>query len=148
MRDSQPDWTAGCGESYLSGAGSAGRKSTVERQHGRRPSTPSVHRVTVPPAGVPRFHQPDARGVSAAGLTLRDRVSRPDGGMADGWETADRAPVYRLQKLPPPDTGRPAFVHLGLPQNLCPPGGARALIRDSPGQSESVDPRPVAGVAR
>src|SRR5712664_2159098 len=33
-------WTAGCGESYLSGAGSAGRKSTVERQHGRRPSTP------------------------------------------------------------------------------------------------------------
>src|SRR5438309_4448467 len=34
------NWTAGCGESYLSGAGSAGRKSTVERQHGRRPSTP------------------------------------------------------------------------------------------------------------
>src|SRR6266478_705126 len=33
-------WTAGCGESSLSGAGSAGRKSTVERQHGRRPSTP------------------------------------------------------------------------------------------------------------
>src|SRR5215831_12513134 len=28
------------GESYLSGAGSAGRKSTVERQQGRRPSTP------------------------------------------------------------------------------------------------------------
>src|SRR5215831_10417922 len=68
--------------------------------------------------------------------------------MADGWETADRPPVYRLQKLPPPDTGRPALVHLGLPENLYPPGGARALIRDGPGQSQSVDPRPVTGVAR
>src|SRR5262249_45802710 len=38
--ESSRSWTAGCGESYLSGAGSAGRKSTVERQHGRRPSTP------------------------------------------------------------------------------------------------------------
>src|SRR5512134_2257288 len=27
---------------YLSGVGSAGRNSTVERQHGRRPSTPSM----------------------------------------------------------------------------------------------------------
>jgi hypothetical protein len=55
--------------------------------------------------------------------------------MADGWETADRPPVYRLQKLPPPDPGRPAFVHLGLPQNLCTPGGARALIRHGPGKA-------------
>ena len=31
-----------------------------------------------------------------AGPALRDRVPRPDGGLADGWETADRAPVYRL----------------------------------------------------
>jgi DDE superfamily endonuclease len=108
----------------------------------------AVHRPTVPSDGVPGFHQPDARRVSAAGPALRDRVPRPDGGLADGWETADRAPVYRLQKLPPPDTGRPALVHLGLPQNLCPPGGARALIRHGPGQSESVDPRPVADVAR
>ena len=38
--ESSRNWTAGCGESYLSGAGSAGRKSTAERQHGRRPSTP------------------------------------------------------------------------------------------------------------
>ena len=37
---SSRSWTAGCGESYLSGAGSAGRNSTAERQHGRRPSTP------------------------------------------------------------------------------------------------------------
>src|SRR5262249_12562104 len=27
-------WSAGCGESYLSGVGSAGRKPTVERQRG------------------------------------------------------------------------------------------------------------------
>src|SRR5215813_638442 len=77
----------------------------------------TVHRPTVPPARVPGFHQPDARRVSAAGPALRDRVPRPYGGLADGWETADRAPVYHLQKLPPPDTGRPALVHLGLPQN-------------------------------
>src|SRR5499433_3208773 len=108
----------------------------------------AVHRPTVPPAGVPGFHQPDARRISAARPALRDRVPNPDGGMADGWETADRAPVYRLHKLPPPNTRRPALVHLGLPQNLCPPGGARALIRHGPGQSASVDPRPAAGVAR
>src|ERR671936_1752144 len=108
----------------------------------------TVHRATVSPNGVPGFHEPDARRVSAAGPALRDRVLRPDGGLADGWETADRTPVYRLQQLPPADTRRPALVHLGLPENLRPPGGARALIRDGSGQSESVDPRPVAGVAR
>src|SRR5262245_4073397 len=64
--------------------------------------------------------------------------------MADGWETADRAPVYRLQKLPPPNTGRPALVHLSLSQNLHTPGGARTLIRHGPGQSQSVDSRPLA----
>src|SRR6266581_9790310 len=42
--NSSRDWTAGCGESYLSGAGSAGRNSTAERQHGRRPSTPWAQR--------------------------------------------------------------------------------------------------------
>src|SRR5262245_51131969 len=68
--------------------------------------------------------------------------------MADGWETADRAPVYRLQNLSPPDPGRPTLVHPGLPQNLCPPGGARALIRHGPGQSESMDPRPAAALLR
>src|SRR5262245_17308317 len=65
----------------------------------------AVHRPTVPSDGIPGFHQPDARRVSAAGPALRDRVPRPDGGLADGWETANRTPVYRLQKLPPPDTG-------------------------------------------
>src|SRR5712691_9291839 len=107
----------------------------------------TVERCAVPPHGVPGFHQPDARRVSAAGPALRDRVPRPDGGLADGWETADRAPVYRLQKLPPPDTGRPALVHLGLPQNLPTPGGARALVRDGPGQSQSVDPCALARAA-
>src|SRR5262249_20534189 len=36
----QPDWNAGCAERCLSGVGRAGRNSTAERQHGRRPSTP------------------------------------------------------------------------------------------------------------
>ena len=27
---------------------------------------------------------------------LRGRVPRPDGDVADGWEAANRAPVYRL----------------------------------------------------
>src|SRR5262244_1269462 len=104
----------------------------------------TVHRATVPPNGVPGFHEPDARRVSAAGPALRDRVPRPDGGMAHGWETTDRTPVYRVQKLPPPDTGRPTLVHLGLHQNLYTPGGARALIRHGPGQSQPVDSRPLA----
>src|SRR5262244_1212426 len=107
----------------------------------------TVHRPTVPPDGVPGFHQPDARGVSAAGPALRDRVPSPYGGMADGWETADRPPVYRRQKLPPPDTGRPAIVYPGLPQNLRTPGGARASVRHGPGQSPSVDSRPLARTA-
>src|SRR5438552_17119299 len=108
----------------------------------------AVHRLTVPPDGVPGFHQPDPRRVSAAGPALRGRVPRPDGGLAAGWETADRAPVYRVPELPPPDTGRPALVSSHLSEDVRPPGGARALIRHGPGQSESVDPRPVASVAR
>src|SRR5215831_13532024 len=102
----------------------------------------TVHRPTVPPAGVPGFHQLDARRVSAARPAFRDRVPRTDGGVAAGWETTDCSPVYRLQNLSSPDTGRSAFVHPGLPQNLCPPGGARALIRDGSGKSQPVDSCP------
>jgi hypothetical protein len=39
-------WTAGWAARDWSGAGSAGRNSTAERQHGRRPSTPSRYRNT------------------------------------------------------------------------------------------------------
>src|SRR5215813_2318043 len=102
----------------------------------------TVHRATVPPNGVPGFHEPDTRRVSATGLALRGRIPRPDGGVAYGWETADCAPVYRLQKLSAPDTGRSAVVHPHRPQNLCPPGGARALIRDGSGESQPVDSCP------
>ena len=52
-----------------------------------------------------------------------------------------------VQKLSPPDTGRPAVVHPHLPQNLRPPGGARALIRHGSGESQSVDSRPLARTA-
>src|SRR5215831_2242559 len=102
----------------------------------------AVYRATVPPAGVPGFHQRDPRRVSAAGPALRGRIPNPDGGVADGWETTNCAPVYRLQNLSAPDTGRSAVVHPHLPQNLCPPGGTRALIRDGPGQSQPVDSCP------
>src|SRR5262249_31095449 len=50
-------WSAGCGESYLSSAGSAGRKPTVERQQG---ADLRLHRINTklrcapaPPSGKP-----------------------------------------------------------------------------------------------
>src|SRR5439155_25132197 len=53
--------------------------------------------------------------------------------------TARRFTVYKNCPLP---TGRSAVVHPHLPQNLCPPGGARALIRDGSGESQPVDSCP------
>jgi hypothetical protein len=79
---------------------------------------------------------------------LRGGVPRPDGGVADGWQAADRASVYRVQKLPPADAGRSVVLHSGLPENLCPPGGPGAPVRDGAGQSQSVDPRALARAAR
>src|SRR6266702_744171 len=107
----------------------------------------TVHRSAVPPDRVPGFDQPDARRISADGPALRGGVPRPDGGVADGWETPDCAPVYRVPKLPPADAGRSAVLHPHLPQDLCTAGGPRTLVRDGPGQSESVDPRPLACLA-
>src|SRR5712691_973229 len=101
----------------------------------------TVCRSAVPPDGVPGFHQPDPRRVSAAGSALRGRVPRPEGGVAHGWEAADRAPVYRVPELPPADARRSALVYSHLPEDLRPPGGAQALVRDGPGQSQSVDSR-------
>src|SRR5712691_6204286 len=57
----------------------------------------------------------------------------------------DCPPVYRVQKLPPADAGRSAVLHSHLSENLCAPGGARALVRQGPGQSQSMDSRPPAG---
>src|SRR2546423_83417 len=108
----------------------------------------TVHRAAVPPDGVPGFHEPDARRVSAVGPALRGGVPRPDGSVADGWATTDCSSVYRVQKLPPADPRRSAALHPHLSQDLCAPGGARALMRHGPGQSQSVDPPPLAGVAR
>src|SRR6267142_4368927 len=92
----------------------------------------AVHRAAISPDGVPGFHQPDARRVSAAGPALRDRVPRPDGGVADGWEAADRSPVYRVQKLPPANAGRSAVLPPHLSQDLCAPGGTGASVRHGP----------------
>src|SRR5881397_496487 len=54
--------------------------------------------------------------------------------------TARRFTVYHNCPLPTP--GRSAVVHPHLPQNLCPPSGARALIRDGSGESQPVDSCP------
>src|SRR5216683_2728511 len=107
----------------------------------------TVHRAAVPPDGVPGFHQPNARRVSAVGPALRGRVPRPDGGVADGWETADCPPVYCIPELSPTDTRGATVVYSGVYQDLRPPGGARALIRHGAGESQSVDSRPLARAA-
>src|SRR2546430_15373997 len=98
---------------FLSGMMRLSHHNTVTggTTHGRC----TLHRAAVPSDGVSGFHQRDPRRVSAAGPPFRGRVPRPDGGVADGWETTDCAPVYRLQKLSSPDTRRSAVVHLLSP---------------------------------
>src|SRR6266852_4022202 len=107
----------------------------------------TVHRCAVPPHGVPGFHQLDARRVSAAGPTFRGGVPSAYGGVAPRWEIPDRSPVCRLQELPPADAGRSAVLPAHLLEDLRPPGGARALVRHGPEQSQSMDPHALAGVA-
>src|SRR4030095_3869131 len=71
-------------------------------------------------------------------------VPRPDGSVADGWETSNRPPLYRVPKLPPADPGRSAVVYPGLPENVCAPGRPGTLVRHGSEQSESVDSCPPA----
>src|SRR5712691_6994273 len=140
-------WTAGCAERCLSGAGESWNETYCREAARRFLRLTSVHRAAVPPNRVPGFHERDARRVSAARPALRGRVPISYGRVADGWETTDRSSVYRVQQLPPANTGRSAVLPAHLPEDLCPPGGARALVRDGPGQSESVDPRALARAA-
>ena len=107
----------------------------------------TVHRTAVPPESVPGLHEPDARRVSAAGPALRGGVPRPDGGVADGWEAADRAPVDRLPQLSPADTGRAPLVYPGLPETVCAPGRAGALVREGAAHSQALETPPLAGPA-
>jgi DDE superfamily endonuclease len=51
--------------------------------------------------------------------------------------TARRFMVYKNCPLPTPQDR--LFFHSGLPENLCPPGGARAPVWHGPEQSESMD---------
>src|SRR5712691_9478883 len=107
----------------------------------------TVHRSAVPTHGVPGFHELDPERVSAAGPALRGGVPRTSGGVVPRWEAADGPPVSRLEELSVADPGGSIVVHLGLPENLCAAGGARALVWDGPEQSPSVDPRALACVA-
>src|SRR5262249_20003677 len=59
----------------------------------------TVRRSAVPPDGVPGLHQCDPRRISAAGTTLRGRVSSPYGGVAPRWEAPDRPPFQRVPEL-------------------------------------------------
>ena len=93
----------------------------------------TVHRAAVPPAGVPGVPAPATRRVSAAGPALRGRLPRPAGGGAEGWDTADGAPVARLHPRSAPAPGSAAGVPPHLPPTLCPPGGARARLREGAG---------------
>jgi hypothetical protein len=65
---------------------------------------------------------------SVSRLTLHDRVPSAYGGVVPRWATPDRPPVYGGQDLPLSYTGRSAVLHAGLPENLCPPRGARAPV--------------------
>src|SRR5438552_11598735 len=60
----------------------------------------------------------------AAGPPFRGGVPCAYGGVAPRWETPDGLPVYRRQKLPPAEAGRPV-VEAGHPRSgygtlLCP----------------------------
>src|SRR5882672_1542091 len=81
----------------------------------------TVHRRAGPPHGVLGFDQLDARRVSAARPTLRGGVPSPYGRVAPGWETPNRPPVCRLQKLSPADAGRSVVLSPDLPENIQPP---------------------------
>src|SRR6266566_2512040 len=140
-------WTAGCAERCLSGAGESGKETYCREAARRFLRLTSVYRAAVPPDRVPGFHECDARRVSAAGPALRGRLPIPYGGLADGWKTADRSSVYRVQKLPPADTARSAVLPAHVPEDLCPPGGARAPVWHGAGESPSVDSRPLARAA-
>src|SRR6266571_941451 len=67
--------------------------------------------------------------------------------MAPRWDTPNRTPVCRVQKLPPADAGRPAVLPAHLPEDLQPPSGPGTPVRHGPEQSQSVDPRPTARTA-
>src|SRR5262245_37632305 len=92
----------------------------------------TVHCAAVPSNGVPGFHERDAGRVSAAGPALRDRVSMPYGGVADGWETPDGAPVYRVQNLPPANPRGSVIVYSDICKDLCAASGPRTPVRYGP----------------
>src|SRR5712692_9690086 len=107
----------------------------------------TVCRYAVSPHGVPGFHQPDPRRVSAAGPAFRGGVSNAYGHVAPRWETPDGPPVCRVQKLPPADAGRSAVLSAHLLEDLRAPSRPGTPVRHGPEQSESMDSRPLARAA-
>src|SRR5713101_2734134 len=107
----------------------------------------TICRNAVSPYGVPGFHQPDPRRVSAAGPALRGRLPSPYGGVAPRWEAADSPPVCRVPELPTADPRRSSLLYSRLCENLRAASGPRPPVRHGPEQSQSVDPCPLARTA-
>ena len=59
--------------------------------------------------------------------------------------TARRYTTYQNCPLPTPEDR--LLLYPGLPENLSPPGGAGAAVRDGPEPGQSIDSRPACGAA-
>src|SRR5215813_11545058 len=107
----------------------------------------TVRRSAGAPDGVPGFHQCDPRRISAAGPTLRGRVSSPYGGVAPRWEAPDRPPFQRVPDLPLTDPRGAVAVYSRVCEDVLPAGGPGTPLRHGPKQSQSVDSRALARAA-
>jgi hypothetical protein len=65
--------------------------------------------------------------------------------MAPRWTPAHHPPVHDVEELSPAHARGSAAVYLGLPEDVSPPSGAGAAVRDGPEQSPSVDSCPLGG---
>src|SRR5215831_6763420 len=89
----------------------------------------TVCRYAVPPRGVPGFHQPDARRVSAAGPALRGRIPSPYGGVVPRWEAADGPPFQHVPELSLTDSW---VAYLGAADNVPRPLPSRRMEVNQP----------------
>jgi hypothetical protein len=71
------------------------------------------------------------------------RVPGPYGPLAPRWEATPRAPVHHRPELSAADPRGSAALSSGLSEDLPPPSGAGAALRDGSKQSPSVDSPPL-----
>src|SRR5262249_55985057 len=75
-------------------------------------------------------------------------VSSAYGGVAPRWATPHCSPVCGLSELSPADPRGSAPVYSGLCEDLRAASRPGTPVQHGPEQSQSVDPRPLAGIAR